>query len=81
MDRELAKLTSEAYKKSQETRGKADAEATKIYADAFGKDTEFFSLYKTFDLYRTIGKNSFFLLGTDSDFFKYLKGSGASPRK
>jgi membrane protease subunit HflC len=81
MERELAKLTSEAYKKSQETRGKADAEATRIYADAFGKDTEFFSLYKTFDLYRTIGKNTFFLLGTDSDFFKYLKGSGASPRK
>ena len=81
MERELAKLTSEAYKKSQETRGKADAEATRIYADAFGKDTEFFALYKTFDVYRTIGKNSFFLLGTDSDFFKYLKGSGVSPRK
>jgi len=81
MDREMAKLTSEAYKKSQETRGKADAEATRIYADAFGKDPEFFSLYKTLELYRNFSNNSSFLLSTDADVFKYLKGSGAPPRK
>ena len=81
MDRELAKLTSEAYKKSQETRGKADAEATRIYAEAFGKDPEFFSLYKTLELYRNFSNNSSFLLSTDADVFKYLKGSGATPRK
>ncbi len=81
MDREMAKLTSEAYKKSQEVRGKADAEATRIYADAFSKDPEFFSLYKTLDLYRNFGNNSSFVLSTDADVFKYLKGSGVSPRK
>ncbi len=81
MDREMAKLTSEAYKKSQETRGKADGEATRIYADAFGKDPEFFSLYKTLELYRNFSNNSSFLLSTDADVFKYLKGSGAPPRK
>ena len=81
MERELAKLTSEAYKKSQETRGKADAEATRIYAEAFGKNPEFFSLYKTLELYRNFGHNSSFLLSTDADVFKYLKGSGATPRK
>lgn len=81
MDRELAKLTSEAYKKSQEIRGKADAEATKIYAEAFGKDPEFFSFYKTLDLYRNFSNNSSFVLGTDADIFKYLKGSGEASRK
>jgi membrane protease subunit HflC len=81
MDRELAKLTSEAYKKSQETRGKADAEATRIYADAFGKNPEFYSLFKTLELYRNLGNNSSFLLSTDADVFKYLKGSGEPPRK
>jgi membrane protease subunit HflC len=81
MDREMAKLTSEAYKKSQETRGKADAEATRIYAEAFGKNPEFYSLYKTLELYRNFSNNSSFLLSTDADIFKYLKGSGSPPRK
>ena len=81
MDRELARLTSEAYRKSQEIRGKADAEATRIFAESYGQDTEFFSLYKTLDLYRNFGSNSSFLLSTDADFFKYLKGSGEPPRK
>ena len=81
MDRELARLTSEAYRKSQEIRGKADAEATRIFAESYGQDSEFFSLYKTLDLYRNFGSNSSFLLSTDADFFKYLKGSGEPPRK
>jgi membrane protease subunit HflC len=81
MDRELAKLTSEAYRKSQEIRGKADAEATRVFADSYGRDTEFFSLYKTLDLYRNFTGNSSFLLNTDADVFKYLKGSGETPRK
>jgi len=81
MERELAKITSEAYKKSQEVRGKADAEATKIYADAFGKDSEFYALYRTLELYRNFHSNSSLMLGTDADIFKYLKGSGESPRK
>lgn len=81
MDRELAKLTSEAYRKSQEIRGKADAEATRIYADAFNKNPEFFSLYRTLELYRNFNNNSSFVLSTDADVFKYLKGGGAPPRK
>jgi membrane protease subunit HflC len=81
MERELAKLTSEAYRKSQEVRGKADAEATKIYAEAFNRNPEFFSLYRTLDLYRKFDNNSSFLLSTDADVFKYLKGSGQTPHK
>ena len=58
MERELAKLTSEAYRKSQEVRGKADAEATRIYAEAFGKNPEFYSFYKTLELYRNLSNNT-----------------------
>lgn len=81
MERELAKVTSEAYKTSQEVRGKADAEATRIYAEAYGKNSEFYSLYRTLELYRNFGNNSSFVLTTDADLFKYLKGSGDIPRK
>lgn len=79
MERELAKITSEAYRKSQEIRGKADAEATRIYAEAFGKNPEFFSLYRTLDLYRNFNNNSSFMLSTDAEIFKYLKGGGEPP--
>ncbi|MCE5333581.1 MAG: protease modulator HflC [Desulfobacteraceae bacterium] len=81
MDREMSKITSEAYRKAQEVRGKADAEATRIYADAFGKDPEFFALYRTLELYRNFPANSSFMLSTDADIFKYLKGSRDIPRK
>ncbi len=81
MDKELAKITSEAFRKSQEIRGKADAETTRIYADGYGKDAEFFNLYRTLDLYRNFSKNSSFMLTTDADIFKYLKGTGPATRK
>ncbi len=81
MEKELAKITSEAYKKSQEIRGKADAEATRIYAEAFSRNPEFFALYRTLELYRNFDKNSSFMLSTDAEIFQYLKGSGATPRK
>ena len=81
MEKEMAKITSEAYRTAQEIRGKADAEATRIYAEAFNKDPEFFALYRTLELYRNFSNNSSFMLSTDADIFKYLKGSGVSPRK
>lgn len=77
MERELARITSEAYRKSQEIRGRADAEATRIYADAYGKNVDFFQLYRTFDLYKSFNlPESSFVLTTEADIFRYLKGSG-----
>ncbi len=77
MERELARITSEAFRAAQDIRGGADAEATRIYADAYGKNPEFFELYRTFEFYKNSdnGKTSF-ILTTDADIFKYLKGSG-----
>lgn len=76
MEREMAKITSEAYRKSQEIRGKADAEATRIYAESFGKNPNFYELYRTFDFYKSFNNpRSSFVLSTDADIFKYLKRS------
>ncbi|MCK8600595.1 protease modulator HflC [Desulfoferrobacter suflitae] len=82
MERELAKITSEAFRTSQEIRGKADAEATSIYARAFGKDIEFFEFYRTLDFYKNFNNpKSSFVLTTDADIFKYLKNSAGTSRE
>ena len=74
-EREMKRITSEAYKTAQEVMGKADATATKIYADAFGLDPDFYSFVKTLQIYKeTLDKESSLVLSTDTEFFKYLKG-------
>ncbi len=60
----------------QEIKGKADAEATSIYADAYNRNPEFYSFMKTLDVYKdTLNKDTSVVLSTDSDFFRYLKES------
>ena len=74
-ERELKQITSQAYKTAQEIKGKADAKATKIFADAYGLDPEFYSFTKTLEIYNeSLDKSSSLVLSTDSAFFKYLKG-------
>lgn len=74
-EKEMKRITSGAYKRAQELMGKADATATKIYADAYGLDPDFFSFVKTLEIYQqTLDKESSLLLSTDTEFFKYLKG-------
>jgi len=74
-ERDLKQITSEAYKKAQDIMGKADAEATKIYADSYGLDPDFYSFVKTLEIYKeTLDKDSSLVLSTDTEFFKYLKG-------
>ncbi|MBW1901065.1 MAG: protease modulator HflC [Deltaproteobacteria bacterium] len=78
-EKELKRITSEAYKTAQEEMGKADAEATRIYAEAYNKDVELYSFLKSMDVYKkTLGKDTTLVLSTDSDFLKYLKGSDAN---
>ncbi len=79
-EKELQRITSEAYRRAQEITGKADAEATKIYAGAYNKDPEFYSFLKTLDTYKgTLNEQTWLLLTSDSDFYKYLKS--ISPKK
>ncbi|MBW2259473.1 MAG: protease modulator HflC [Deltaproteobacteria bacterium] len=73
-EREMKRITSEAYKTAQEIMGKADAAATKTYADSYGLDPDFYSFVKTLEIYReTLDEKSSLVLSTDSEFFKYLK--------
>ncbi len=73
-EKELERITSEAYRIAEEIRGTADAEATGIYAAAYGRDPEFYSFLRTLESYKhTIGEDSSVILTTDSDYFKYLK--------
>jgi membrane protease subunit HflC len=80
MEKDLKLITSVAYRKAQEIKGKADAEATLIYADAFGRDPEFYSFIQTLDVYKkTMDKDTSLILSTDSEFLKFFKGYKAKP--
>jgi membrane protease subunit HflC len=73
-ERDLKQITSEAYRTAQIIKGKADAESTKLYADAYGVDPDFYSFSQTLEIYsQSLDKNSSLVLSTDSDFLKYLK--------
>jgi membrane protease subunit HflC len=74
-ERDLQEIESEAFKRAQKLKGAADAEATIIYAEAYGKDPEFYSFVQSLEIYReALGKDNTLILSTDSDFLKYLKG-------
>ena len=73
-EKEFQRITSEAYRTAQEIKGKADAEATRIYANSFGKDPEFYSFIQTLESYKqTLKSNTTLIINTDSEFLKYLK--------
>jgi len=73
MERELAKISSEAFRTSQEIRGRADATATQIYANTFGKDPEFYQFYRSLEFYQGFNNpRSTFVLSSDADLFRYL---------
>ena len=74
--KELERIQSEAYKKAEQLKGNADAEAIRIYAEAHGKDPEFFAFTQTLETYRkTSNQNTRLILTTDSDLYRYLKNS------
>ena len=76
MEKDLLEITSEAYKTAEVIKGKADGQSTKIYADAYKKDPEFYSFLKAMDTYPdAISKDTWLILTTDSDYFRYLKSS------
>jgi len=75
--KELDRIQSDAYKKAEQIKGDADAEAIRIYAEAHGKDPEFFAFTQTLETYRkTSNENTRLILTTDSDLYKYLKDTG-----
>jgi membrane protease subunit HflC len=80
-DRTAVETVSEARKKSEIVRGEADALRNRIFAEAFGRDPEFFAFYRSLTAYERalLGKNSSLVISPDSAFFDYFLREGALP--
>lgn len=76
-DREREVILATAYRDAETIRGEGDAQATEIYAAAFGKDQEFYSFYRSLNAYRNSFNegNNILLLEPDSEFFQYFNKS------
>ncbi|MFM7681080.1 MAG: protease modulator HflC [Candidatus Fonsibacter sp.] len=78
-DKDVAVILAEARKKSQILRGEGDGQRNKIFADAFGKDPEFFSFYRAMQSYEkslVSSSGTSLVLSPDSEFFRYFGESG-----
>ena len=77
-DKEVTVILANAKKKSEIMKGEADRQRNKIFADAFGKDPQFFSFYRAMQSYEKalIGGDTSLILSPDSDFFKFFGKSG-----
>src|SRR5258708_16970738 len=77
-DRQRQVILAEAYRDAQRTKGEGDAQASRIYAEAFQRNPEFYSFYRSMEAYRQSlrSKGDVMVLDPSSDFFKYLKNPG-----
>jgi len=65
---------AEGARKSQEIRGSGDAQAIRIYAEAFGQDVDFFSFYRSMEAYKkSFGQDDTMVINPTGDFFKYFE--------
>ncbi len=83
-DRTVVELVSDAQREAEVARGEADAERNAIFAEAFGRDQEFFEFYRSLTAYKRAlkGNNSTMVMSPDSEFFNYLKSpTGKVPAK
>jgi membrane protease subunit HflC len=72
MDNERRSIQSAAYERAETIRGAADAEATKIYAEAYNRDRNFFDFWRAVESYRQTLPNFDKTLSSGMDYFKYL---------
>ena len=81
-DKDVTVLLANANKQSQIFKGEGDGQRNKIFADAFGKDPEFFGFYRAMQAYETalIGGETSLILSPDSDFFKFFGKAGITKK-
>jgi|CXWL01.1.fsa_nt_gi membrane protease subunit HflC len=74
-DKERTIIIAEAKKKAEITRGEGDGTATKIFADSFGKDQEFFQFYRSMQAYKKTldKKDTTIMMSPDNEFLKYME--------
>ena len=77
-DKEVTVILANASKQSEIMKGEGDGIRNKIFADAYGRDPEFFSFYRAMQAYEKalIGGETTMILSPDSDFFKYFGSTG-----
>jgi membrane protease subunit HflC len=85
-DREATVILAEATRKGEIMRGEGDAERNRIFADAFGRDPDFFGFYRSMQAYEQGMKSADtrMLLSPDSEFFRYFNnpsGGAAQPKQ
>lgn len=80
-DREVTVIVAEANSSADQTRGAGDAERNRLFAEAYGKDKDFFAFYRSMTAYENGLKSSDtrFLLRPDSEFFRYFGGASGKP--
>ena len=75
-DKQKKILLAESYRQAEKLNGEGDAEAIKIYAEAFDKDSEFYSFVRTLEAYeKSLGEGTTIILPSDSEFFQYFSTS------
>ncbi|MEN9712765.1 MAG: protease modulator HflC [Pseudomonadota bacterium] len=79
-DRQREVAVANAYKDAQQIKGEGDAEAARIYAEAFGRDPQFAQFYRSLEAYKSTfnKKSDVMVVDPSTDFFKAFRGSGAS---
>jgi len=81
-DRQREELLAEAYAQAQKIQGEGDAQAASIFAEAYSKNPEFYSFYKSLEAYRSAfsAKDDLLVISPETDFFRYWGGTpGAAP--
>ncbi len=74
MNRDLKEIESNAYRKSEEIRGRADAEAMAIYAESLGKNPEYYTFLRTLEAYKkSFADKGELIMSTNSEFLGFLK--------
>lgn len=83
-DRQREVTVANAYRDAQKIKGQGDAEAARVYAEAFGRDPGFAQFYRSLEAYKAsfASKNDVMVLDpSGSEFFKVFRGQGAAPKK
>lgn len=74
-DRRKEEILAKSYKQAETTRGEGDAEAARIYGQAYSRNPSFYKLTRTLETYRqTLDDNTTVILSSDSEFLRLLTG-------
>ena len=82
-DRQREVLVAQAFRDAQKVKGEGDAEASRLYAQSFGKDPAFAQFYRSLEAYKSsfANKSDMLVLDPSSEFFKAMRSSGSAADK